>query len=235
MLRHAVVPVGAGVVLAVLAPFGTAYFPVAGRLLYWIGLTLAGGLGAMAARAVLARLWSGDAEPSLAVRVAVQTLGATLAVSPFVFLVTGDAWRSVSLTLFYIAVISAVISLVGELSESRAEPKPRPDAPPPGRPPLMDRLPARFRDAALHAISSEDHYVRVHTSAGEHMLLMRLSDAQDLAAPVAGVKPHRSWWVAQDAGEVRREGSRWVVGLPSGVDVPVSRSGAKALREAGWL
>ena len=232
-LRHAGVPLGAGVVLAILAPFGTGYMPVAGRLLYWVGLTLGGGLGASVARWLLQRAWTGEAEPNLALRVAVQTLGATAAVSPFVFWLTGDASRAVFLTLFYIAVISAVISLVGELSGDRETAA---ESAAPGRPPLLDRLPPRFRSAELHAVSSEDHYVRVHTSAGEHMLLMRLGDAQDLAAPVVGVKPHRSWWVAEGGAQtVRRVGERWVIELPSGVEVPVSRNGAKALREAGWV
>ena len=29
------------------------------------------------------------------------------------------------------------------------------------------------------AVQGEDHYVRIHTSHGQHMLLMRLSDALD--------------------------------------------------------
>ncbi len=231
-LRHLATPVIAGLVLAVLAPFGTAYYAVPVRLLYWVSLTLAGGLGAFAAQLVLRRV---RADAGMAWRIAAMTVGATAFVAPFVFFLFGDAWQAVGLTLFYIAVISAVISTVGELSGRAAAP-----VPPVGtrdqRPALLDRLPPRFRDSDLHAVSSEDHYVRVHTSVGEHMLLMRLSDAQDLAAPTVGLKPHRSWWVAEGgARDVRKAGERWIIALPSGTEVPVSRSGVKVLREAGWI
>lgn len=234
-LRGVITPLVAGLVLAVLAPFGTAYYGVPVRVLYWVSLTLAGGLGAMSAQWGLARLQP-DAPTWL--RIVVQTLGATAFVAPFVFFVFGDAWQAVGLTLFYIAVISAVISTVGELSARRTEDTAPLQMPSRslGRPPLMERLPPRFRDAALHALSSEDHYVRVHTSAGEHMLLMRLSDAQDLAAPTPGVKPHRSWWVAEaGAARISRSDGKLVIALPDDTRVPVSRSGAKALREAGWV
>ena len=39
----------------------------------------------------------------------------------------------------------------------------------------MSRLPLPYRNGELYAISSEDHYLRMHTSAGEHLVLDRLA------------------------------------------------------------
>ena len=63
--------------------------------------------------------------------------------------------------------------------------------------PFLDRLPAKFRAADIHAVSAEDHYLRVHTSAGETMILMRLADAIRELAGLEGLQIHRSWWVAR--------------------------------------
>ncbi|MGB3457297.1 MAG: LytTR family DNA-binding domain-containing protein, partial [Litorimonas sp.] len=76
----------------------------------------------------------------------------------------------------------------------------------------------------------------VRTSAGDHLMLLRLADVPDLARPVGGLSPHRSWWVARDGvADVAREGGRLALRLHDGTQVPVSRAGAKRVREAGWL
>jgi hypothetical protein len=227
VLRVLATPLLAGAVLAVLAPFGTDGFSVPVRFLYWIGLTLAGGLGAILGQVLLARFRPNAALP---LRIIVQSVTATLAVAPFVSaLHPQNTLMGLGLTLFYIFVIAGTITLVGELAHRPAPAEPN------IRPALLDRLPPKFREATLYAISSEDHYVRIHSAAGEHMLLMRLSDAQDLAAPLPGLKPHRSWWVAEaGVAEVSRTSGKASIVLHSGTQVPISRSGAKALKTAGW-
>jgi DNA-binding LytR/AlgR family response regulator len=103
------------------------------------------------------------------------------------------------------------------------------------RPALLDRLPVDKR-GPLVSLSVEDHYVRVRTTRGEEMVLMRLVDAIREAAPVDGLRVHRSHWVARDAVRaVRREGDRAVLQMTSGGDIPASRSHIPALREAGLL
>ncbi|MGB6231605.1 MAG: hypothetical protein WBF53_15930, partial [Litorimonas sp.] len=79
--RHAALPLVAGVVLTVLAPFGTQSFAPLPRALFWIGMTVTGAGGAFVARTLLAR-----AGPNAAAWMVVvaTSLGATLAVSPFV-------------------------------------------------------------------------------------------------------------------------------------------------------
>jgi len=233
LVREIGMPFLAGVVLAILAPFGTDHFPILGRFVYWISLTFAGGLGAVFALKLLSFI---SPNSSKAIRSLAQSFGATLAVSPLVFALQGfGSPYAVILTLFYIWVISIVISSIGEFTSRGANTQAQ-DVATIQRPALLERLPPKFRDAALYAISSEDHYVRIHSAAGEHMLLMRLTDAEDLAAPLAGLKPHRSWWVAEAGVEsVTKSGGKTRIALKSGTIVPVSREGAKRVKDAGWV
>ncbi|WP_272992588.1 MULTISPECIES: LytTR family DNA-binding domain-containing protein [Hyphomonas] len=99
---------------------------------------------------------------------------------------------------------------------------------------FLDRLPVRFRQAELWAISSEDHYLRVHTNLGEELILMRLADAVRELEGAAGGQVHRSWWVAKaGVSDARRENGKLVLVLKNGTDVPVSRTYQAAAKEAG--
>ena len=117
----------------------------------------------------------------------------------------------------------------------------KPLTPPPaqpgatGPPAFVERLPVRLRSAELYAIESEDHYLRVHTSAGQELILMRLADAVRELAGVEGLQTHRSWWVAKHGlADVVKGDGRLVLKLKSGAEAPVSRTYAKAVKEAGW-
>lgn len=84
-------------------------------------------------------------------------------------------------------------------------------------------------------MESEDHYLRLHTSKGQDLILLRLSDAVAELEGIEGAQTHRSWWVARDAVEHARRGDgRATLTLKCGVEAPVSRAYARALREAGW-
>ncbi|MFC2951518.1 LytTR family DNA-binding domain-containing protein [Marinicaulis aureus] len=99
---------------------------------------------------------------------------------------------------------------------------------------FLSRLPAKYRGAELYAVSSEDHYLRIHTDRGEELILMRLSDAMRELEGAEGLQTHRSWWVAsKGVDEMSRENGKQTLMLKSGVAAPVSRSFAKAVREAG--
>jgi len=224
------IPLLAGIVLGILAPFGSSNFEPVFRFMYWIGMTFAGALGAMLSGKMI-DIYA----PELLTlfQANIRSLGATAAVSPFVFgLHANTTGFSIVLTLFYIWIVAIVITAFGMLA-AKANVAPEVSL---KTPPLLDRLPPKFREAELYAISSEDHYVRIHSSVGEHMILMRLSDAQDLAAPLTGLKPHRSWWVAE-AGidKIIRSQGKLHIHLKSGVNVPVSREGAKRVRAANWI
>lgn len=106
----------------------------------------------------------------------------------------------------------------------------------PSAPKFMGRLPFRLREAELYAVEAEDHYLRVRTSLGSDLILMRLSDAIEELQGLDGVQTHRSWWVARSGiADVKRTESRAVLTLKDGAEAPVSRTHARALRQAGWL
>ena len=99
---------------------------------------------------------------------------------------------------------------------------------------FMQRLPVKFRTAALWAVSSEDHYLRVHTSLGEELILMRLADAMRELDGTDGLQTHRSWWVAKEGvADARREAGKLYLVLKSGKEAPVSRTYQSAVKDAG--
>ena len=103
-------------------------------------------------------------------------------------------------------------------------------------PRFLDRLPAKLRGAELYAVSAEDHYLRLHTSRGSDLILLRLADAIAELEGIEGAQTHRSWWVAKAAvTDAKRGDGRAVLTLKGGAEAPVSRSYARALRAAGWF
>ncbi len=103
-------------------------------------------------------------------------------------------------------------------------------------PKFLERLPAKYRGAELFAVSSEDHYLRIHTDRGEELILMRLSDAMRELEGADGLQTHRSWWVARHGvDDVSRDNGKQTLILKSGATAPVSRSFAKTVRDAGFL
>ncbi len=101
---------------------------------------------------------------------------------------------------------------------------------------FLERLPFRLREAELYAVEAEDHYLRVRTSQGSDLILLRLSDALAELDGVEGAQTHRSWWVAKAGiADIRRSDGRATLVLKDGAEAPVSRTQAKILRELGWL
>jgi LytTr DNA-binding domain-containing protein len=101
---------------------------------------------------------------------------------------------------------------------------------------FLERLPVKYHGSVLYAVSSEDHYLRVHTDRGEELILMRLIDAMRELAGADGLQTHRSWWVAsKGVADTRRESGRTVLVLKSGAKAPVSRKFIKAVREKNLI
>ena len=106
-----------------------------------------------------------------------------------------------------------------------------------GRPErFLARLPVRLRAAEIWAVEAEDHYLRVHTSAGQDLILLRMADAVAELEGQEGMQVHRSWWVARAAiVDARRSDGRATLTLKNGVEAPVSRTYAAELRRRGWI
>ncbi|MEM8799932.1 MAG: LytTR family DNA-binding domain-containing protein [Pseudomonadota bacterium] len=105
-----------------------------------------------------------------------------------------------------------------------------------GLPKLAQRLEPKYKDAEIWALGAEDHYVRVLTSEGDCLILLRLADAIIEVTPVEGARVHRSWWVA-DAGvaSYQRRGDGGTITLKNEVTVPVSRANRPAFETRSHL
>ena len=103
-------------------------------------------------------------------------------------------------------------------------------------PKFLDRLPLKLRGAEVWAVEAEDHYLRLHTSKGQDLILLRLADAIAELEGIEGAQVHRSWWVARDAiADAKRGDGRAKLKLKDGAEVPVSRTYAGLLRDRGWI
>jgi hypothetical protein len=225
----------AGFILAILAPLGTSRMPLIERLAYWIGLCAAGGIGAGVIDSLAIRFnWTLKSW----VRALGQSIGSTLCVVTALFILFPPYnLLSVALTFFYVWVIAIVICSIGILiRKAQSNEAGNKTDPQTSRPDILDRLPLKLRKSEIYAISAEDHYVRVHTSDGDHMILMRLTDAIKEASPLTGHKTHRSWWVAEaGVDNAKRKDGKIILTLKNGLTAPVSRSGQKPIKEAGWI
>lgn len=237
--RGVVVAGIAGLFLAFTGAFGTLAAPLWVRLAYWLVLCWSGAAAGAAVSTIVQN--SGLTEQRPFVGGAVITLGVTLPGTLYVWAVSslmfGALPRLANLPNFFlpVLVITAAITALNFLVarkpvETHAA---APEAPPPR---FLERLPPKLRGARLFAVEAQDHYLRLHTSKGEDLILMRLSDAVVELEGIEGAQTHRSWWVAREAvTEAKRGDGRAVLTLANGAEAPVSRAYAKALREAGWF
>lgn len=227
---------GVGTFLAFLAPYETAELGWPWVWVYWTGLIAWGALCGHVGSALLQRhapdLPDWVSYPAMSLLISIPVTAAVLMLQALI----GEAsplwiWP---LVFFFVWVISAAVTFLNWLM-ARAKAADAPAEPAVART-LTDKLPVRLRTADLHALQSEDHYLRVHTSAGDALILMRLTDAIAAASALEGEQTHRSWWVARAAIEdARREGSQAVLTLKGGIEAPVSRANVPKLREKGWL
>ena len=88
---------------------------------------------------------------------------------------------------------------------------------------FLKRLPVELGQSLICFVM-EDHYLRIYTEKGEHMLLHRLKDALNELGDYDGMQVHRSWWISADAvASVKREGRKIILVMKNGLEIPVSR------------
>ena len=230
--------VAAGLFMAVVGAFGTDGNPLWLRVAYWVGVIVAGAvISLVVAGVVRGRGW-------LEERPWMQAALITALVAPpitlMVWLVTRSVFEQAPypgvLHLFpHVLAVTAVMVVLTEFA-NRTPLQTHAAAPGSAPPRFLERLPFKLRSAELHAVEAEDHYLRLHTDRGSDLILMRLADALAELEGLEGAQTHRSWWVARSAVEdVRRNDGRALLRLKSGAEAPVSRTYAKALRDAGWF
>ncbi len=221
--------------------FGTGSFASFTRMAYWLSVMLAGCAVTQAVSLVMDRFLTLEPLSEAAVQFCLSMPGLTLEVWLITAAYADHPPRSADLPAYIEPVAIVTLAMSALQYFMHREPKqshvfaPEQTAQIPAGA-FRERLPFRFRQAEIYALSAEDHYLRVHTSAGETLILMRLYDAIRELEGIEGSQTHRSWWVAKDAvRDVRRGDGRVTLVLPDGVLVPVSRSYAKPLRDSGWF
>lgn len=238
--RNLAIAAAAGIFLALIGAFETGETPLPTRLLYWVPIMLAGGVLGYFMAMLVNRFSSADRNPWLfgAILAGVITIPATFLVWGWTALFF-PAVRHIEVLpgfAFNVLLISVAMTAVTTIAN---RPGRITHAPPAGAAPapvrFLERLPPKLKGAALYAVSAEDHYLRLHTSKGSDLVLMRMSDAIAELEGVEGAQTHRSWWVARDAVEsTRRDGDRLTLVLKGGAEAPVSRPNIRPLRDAGW-
>ncbi|MCF6293450.1 MAG: LytTR family transcriptional regulator [Robiginitomaculum sp.] len=100
---------------------------------------------------------------------------------------------------------------------------------------FMKKLPRKIQGELL-CIRADDHYLKVHTDKGKHMLLMPLINATKELEGAKGLRVHRSWWVNENAvlGSVK-SGNKISLILKNNISVPVSRSYLKQVKDKNLL
>lgn len=245
-----------GVVLALMGPFGSFADPLEQRLIYWVGLALAGYACYSPIGAVMVP-WGRRLDlPEWALWVA-STLVATVPMTMIVWSLgfIGRAYQLPRLDqAFYsylsVLVIGAGITVLFQMIERRPavhafteKEENGNDLAGQGLAGTADPVVARFLDrlppelgTRLIALEMEDHYVRVHTALGNDLVLLRMRDAVAELDGIEGEQVHRSWWVARGAVcDVVRDGRNIRLVLDNGLEAPVSRANVALLKARGWL
>lgn len=240
-LRSLAVSTAAAVFLAISGAFVGAHAPLGARLAYWLVTMISG--------TIWGRLCAGlvFGHPSARDRVWLRTAATSLLLAgPFTFVVwllNGVILHETlpGAVLFQVFLIVLMVALIMTSLNVLIATRVVVEAPPavaaaPAPPRFLERLPPKLRGAEVWAVEAEDHYLRLHTSRGQDLILLRLADAVAELDGIEGAQVHRSWWVARDAiADVRRGDGRATLTLKDGSEVPVSRTYAKLLREAGWF
>lgn len=235
--------VAAGAFLAVVGAFDTWQASLPLRLVFWVPMLVLGTLaGTLIALRTMRRPKIGENTLAVwAIVTALVTVPGTFIVWSYIALVFGPNMPSSVLLLFLqVGVVtgaaSAIMMLINRpgFATHAAAPTVSGAVLPPVR--FLDRLPPKLKGGTLYAVQAEDHYLRIRTSKGSDLILMRLTDAIAELEGIEGAQTHRSWWVAKDGyTEVKRAERRMTLVLKDGAEAPVSRPNAAALRESGWI
>lgn len=252
--------VAIGALFAILGPFGTNQGELLSRIGYWIALSAAWFILAAAVEMLLDRTPASgrlSAAQRAMLKILLTGLPMLLLVGPATEALIGCSDMFCWLTTLYpkIVLIGAGLTLVSaalfrQPTIALAAPlSPSPHFSPPGAGnaapaidpaprdtatdcPLQSRLTHALRGPIL-CLEMEDHYVRVHTDKGSTLVLMRMGDAVAAMGEAAGMRVHRSWWVARAAVRgARRNGRSLTLDLENGLTVPVSQPYVKAVRDS---
>jgi hypothetical protein len=232
-----------GVVMTVSGAFGSDRLNVVPRFLFWmLQMTVGASVGVLVTRFLIPDAWfrvGGYRGYWVILPIALGTsLPMSVLVAAMESLARRHAFRaSLVADVFPTTLVTSLAITALALIIRRRTPM-HTHAAPAGAPApkFLARLPERLRGSELWAVEAQDHYLRLHTSAGQDLILMRLTDAIAELEGIEGAQTHRSWWVARAAvTETERAEGRAILTLKDGSRIPVSRSYARLLRDEGWI
>lgn len=227
-----------GLFLAVIEPFETGRLSTPLRLLYWQMAMIGGGAIAVLIEHGLARRLTGRPLLFVVAQLGIMTppIAAWVSVIPVVIFGAGAHVEQFWPLMIDVMAINVAVIGLAVLTRRLMAPGAAPGAGDGVAPAeIRSRLSPRLARARLLAVQAEDHYLRVRTTAGSALILMRLADALKALEGADGFRVHRSWWVARAAVEdVRWKGGRGEFTLSDGAVVPVSRTYSVALRDMDW-
>ena len=246
------VVVGVGLFIGFLQPLGMDTLPLYITCAYWVMVCMTGYLVYHPVMTFGQRLMQ-DRVNSTLLSLAISSSFAGLILSALLPLISGLFFRHSLLTyteqvirvIPYTLVIGAAITLISvarrQLSEQRQQLianeqnnlQPLFSLKEQALTQLMKQLPLEKR-GQLICLQIDDHYLRVFTDKGEHLLLMRFKDALTLLQDYPGLQVHRSWWVAKEqVTSVLQDGRKTQLLLSNGILAPVSKTYQNQVREAG--
>ncbi|MEA2885538.1 MAG: hypothetical protein QOH32_4854 [Bradyrhizobium sp.] len=235
-------PLVVAIALAVVGGFGSYVamgLPV--RLLHFSATSLAIGALAFALSESLRRCVFAGALPfwaAIAVAVATAPLGALIvqqslgvwAPHALRYVSLGELTTQVTLINLFIGAVTWVLFQQPDGAVERPYEDAQPACAGDACREFRAKLPIALRHARIVALSAEDHYVRVRTDRGQALILMKLASAIIALGPDAGVRIHRSHWIAH-ALAVAACGSRRDIRIDADTVLPVSRAGRKLLNK----
>ncbi|WP_066811067.1 LytTR family DNA-binding domain-containing protein [Sphingomonas asaccharolytica] len=197
-------------------------------LFNWTGMMVIGaGLAGLIVPPVVRMLRARGvpASAALAIAILAAALPVSLAAAGFGrWAWPGEAAR-MSLVDWYVktALVEAMVVGLWLVAEARRRPVPGPAM-------ASAPLPPAIVNDRVTCLQMEDHYVRVHQASGSRLELMPMADAIARYGS-AGIRTHRSWWVAVSAVRaIERDGRNIRLRLDGGVIVPVARNRVAAIR-----
>ncbi|MBD2842605.1 LytTR family DNA-binding domain-containing protein [Erythrobacter rubeus] len=219
---------------------GSYQYPIGMRLSIWLGLCTAAGFLALSIESLIVK-GGVDRRGIVATGIGL-TIGLALAMTPIVYMLNSlGTLQPASQIVRYFGnslVISSVLvggrmlvglSIAGQSAPSQAGEEI-------AQAPFLKRLKPSMRESEIWSLRSEGHYVRVYTSVGEDLILIRLKDAIEEMGSVDGRQVHRSWWVARAAiEEAVQEKGKTLLKVRPGLTVPVSRKVKPELSASGWI
>lgn len=227
-----------GAFLGFVGAFGLAEYPLALRLGYMVPVAIVTGMVGMGGYVLAGRLaprWNRWLRAVLGGLLIFAPIGVIIWVSAGLIPGADNGLQALPGYIGTSLVVSVAMSLLSVAVNPTLRPGPEPGpAAAPSR--FRERLPVRLRGAEIWAVEAEDHYLRVHTSAGQDLILLRMADAIAELEGQEGMQVHRSWWVARAAiADARRSDGRATLTLKDGSEAPVSRTYAAELRRRGWI